>query len=144
LRRSKVATPSDVHREYIGAILARDWDKVKGMIHPDYTYASGDGLEMPGADVALQVAQTYTAAFPDLRIDIKQIHVAGNVAVAEFIASGTHNGELMGISPTGKSVTMPVCNVLEVRDGRIYREREYFDQMTMLAQLGLASPPGHA
>jgi ketosteroid isomerase-like protein len=30
-----------------------------------------------------------------------------------------------------------VCDVIEVRDGKVYREREYYDQMTMMQQLGV-------
>ncbi|MBI5285700.1 MAG: ketosteroid isomerase, partial [Chloroflexi bacterium] len=36
------------------------------------------------------------------------------------------------------------CNVLEVRDGKIYREREYMDMFTMMAQLGVAGIPAAA
>jgi limonene-1,2-epoxide hydrolase len=34
-------------------------------------------------------------------------------------------------------MNIPVCNVLEVRDGKIYREREYMDMATMMVQLGV-------
>ena len=35
-------------------------------------------------------------------------------------------------------VEISICNVMELRDGKIYREREYMDRLTMLEQLGLA------
>lgn len=54
---------------------------------------------------------------------------------------GVHHGELMGMAPTGKSVDLFVCNVCEVRDGKVYREREYFDAMAMMTQLGVVTPP---
>ncbi len=40
-------------------------------------------------------------AFPDGKIEIRSIHVSGETAVIEFVARGTHEGELMGIAPTG-------------------------------------------
>jgi predicted ester cyclase len=58
--------------------------------------------------------------------------------VIEFTASGTQTGELSGIPPTGRSVSADVCNVVEVRDGKIYREREYYDVMGLMQQLGVA------
>ena len=56
----------------------------------------------------------------------------------------THQGELMGIAPTGRRVEVPVCNVIEVRDGKIYAEREYFDTAHLMQQLGVAAGPAHA
>jgi predicted ester cyclase len=50
---------------------------------------------------------------------------------------GTHTGPLQDIAPTGRSVALPGCNVIELRDGLIYREADYFDTATMLKQLGV-------
>ncbi len=47
----------------------------------------------------------------------------------------------MGIAPTGKSIDVCVCNVMEIRDGKIHREREYFDALTMMTQLGVVQDP---
>jgi len=66
------------------------------------------------------------------------------VAVAELVFRGTHTGELMGIAPTGRRVELNVCNVMGIRDGKVYREREYYDAMAMMVQLGVATPPGEA
>jgi len=38
-------------------------------------------------------------------------------------------------------VSIPVCHVIELRDGKIYREREYMDMMNMMTQLGVAKAP---
>ena len=62
----------------------------------------------------------------------------------EFIGKGTHNGDLMGVAPTGRHVSLPVCNVIEIRDGKILAEREYMDVMTMMAQLGQVPSPATA
>ncbi len=86
----------------------------------------------------------YAAAFPDGHIEVRATYVQGDTAVSEFRATGTHRGELMGIPPTGKRVSLVICNVMEVRDGKVYREREYFDGSSMLAQLGVLTSPLHA
>jgi steroid delta-isomerase-like uncharacterized protein len=133
---------TDIHRQYLDAILAHDWERVKELLHPEYTYTGSDGKEMPGPEAALAIAQTMTGAFPDLNVEIKGVYTAGNVAIGELVASGTHQGELTGIAPTGKRVTLPVALILELRDGKIYREREYYDVMSMMQQLGVVSTPG--
>ncbi len=77
-------------------------------------------------------------------MEVQRIHTDGNTAIAEMAATGTHNGNLLGIAPTGKRVNIVICNVMEVRDGRIYREREYLDMFSMLSQIGVVSLPGRA
>lgn len=110
---------------------------MRDLMHPDYSYTGGDGQEQKGPEAGMAVAHMFANAFPDGRISIVSIKEAGDTIFVEFIGRGTHEGELMGIAPTGRSMTLPVCNVLEVRDGKIYREREYMDMATMMIQLGV-------
>ena len=49
-----------------------------------------------------------------------------------------------GIAPTGRQITIPVCNVMEVRDGKLYAEREYMDMLHMMQQLGVVPAPATA
>jgi len=32
---------------------------------------------------------------------------------------------------------VPICNVIELRDGKVYREREYMDMLAIMSQLGV-------
>lgn len=122
----------------------RDFARMRELMHPEYSYTGGDGQEQKGPDAGLAVAHMFADAFPDGRIDIVNIKEAGDTAMVEFVGRGTHKGELMGIAPTGKTLTLPVCNVMEVRDGKIYREREYMDMMTLMTQLGVMPAPAAA
>ena len=125
-------------REMVEAVRSRDFDGLRALYHPDYSYMGADGIEMQGADAGVDVAKTYTTAFPDLELEVRHQFSAGDdVAIMEFTARGTHEGELEGIAPTGKSVEIFVCNVLEVRDDKILREREYFDALSLMRQLGV-------
>ena len=133
-----MTTASTLFDDYIQAILARDWTKMESLLHPRYTYTGSNGEEQVGAAAARAQAEPFVTAFADLQMDVKRVHTAGDTSVFEFVATGTHTGDLMGMAPTGKGITMPVCNVIEVRDGKIYREREYYDTMHLMAQLGLS------
>lgn len=132
-----MSDPAAIARQYLEAVPRREFDKVRELMHPQYSYTGGDGQRQEGADAGIAVAQMYTTAFPDVKLDIKGIHAAGNVAVVEFVANGTHQGELMGIAPTGRKISVPVCIALEFRDGKIIAEREYFDSAVMMQQLGV-------
>ena len=134
----------DVAREYVESWNSRNFDRMRDLMHPDYTYTGGDGQEQKGPEAGLAVTRMFADAFPDGRVNITSIKQIGDTTVVEFIGRGTHQGDLMGIAPTGKSVSIPVCDVFEVRDGKIYREREYMDMMTMMVQLGVATVPSAA
>ena len=131
----------DVVKESLDAWNSRNFDRMRDLMHPGYTYTGGDGREQKGPEAGLAVARMFATAFPDGRIDVVNIKESGDTVLVEFIGRGTHKGDMMGIAPTGRSVTIPVCDVLEVRDGKIYREREYIDMAHVLTQLGVTRIP---
>jgi steroid delta-isomerase-like uncharacterized protein len=89
-----------------------------------------------GVDAIMAINQGFATGMSDAHIDIKSIHSAGNTAVIEFTGTGTHDGDLMGIAASGKKLSMPVCNVIDVKDGKILAEREYMDMMHLMQQIG--------
>ena len=137
-----MANASDIHRQILDAWNRRDWESYRSFLHSDYRYIGPDGKELAGPEAGLNLAKMYANAFPDGKIEIKNVFVAGTTAVCEFVARGTHKGDLKGVAPTGKRVEINVCNVMEVRDGKSYREREYMDMLTMMVQVGAVKPPG--
>jgi ketosteroid isomerase-like protein len=115
------------------------------MCHADYTFMGGDGKEIGGGpEVAVGVSQMYASAFPDGVMTVKRVYSQGDTAIAELEGRGTHRGDFMGIPGTGRPVTVTICNVIELRAGKIYREREYLDSLAILTQIGATSVPGQA
>jgi steroid delta-isomerase-like uncharacterized protein len=139
-----MADVESIARQYHDAWNSRDWDTYKGMLHADYSYTGGDGERLDGPDAGLGVGQMFATAFPDGKIDTQRIHVAGNTAIVEFIGRGTHQGDLMGIAPTGKAIAIPVVDILEIRDEKIAAEREVMDFAHMMQQLGVMPAPATA
>ena len=133
-----MANPESVAREAIEAIQRNDMTRYKELLHPEYSYRSGDNQVQRGQDAGIAVVQMYRTAFPDdMKIDVQRIHTSGDTAIMEFIGKGTHRGELAGIAPTGRRVEIPVITVLEIRDGKIHTEREYMDSAYLMQQLGV-------
>ncbi len=139
-----MSDPTTIARETFDAWNRRDWDTLRRMLHAGYSYTGGDGQRQDGPEAGLALYQMYAAAFPDGKIDIQHVHTVGDVVVTEFIARGTHQGDLMGIAPTGRRMEMPVCSVMEMRDGKVHTEREYFDMAHMMQQLGVMPAPATA
>jgi len=133
-----MANAESVAREAIDAINSNDMTRYRELIHPEYSYTGGDGQTQRGQDAAIAIVQMYRTAFPDdMALDVQHVHSAGDTAIVEFIGKGTHRGELAGIAPTGRRMELPVVTVLEIRDGKIHTEREYFDSGYMMQQLGV-------
>ena len=101
----------------------------------------GTGDVFKGREGALKYNQNWADGFPDGRITVDNMVASGDTVVVEFSGHGTHTGTLqtsMGDIPaTGKSLTLHLCDVLEFRDGKIVRQRSYFDTGSLMAQLGL-------
>jgi carboxymethylenebutenolidase len=66
--------------------------------------------------------------------------------VDEIVVSFTHDVEmdavLPGVPPTGRSVRLPFCVVVEFEGGRIAHEHIYWDQASLLAQIGMLDRAG--
>ena len=64
--------------------------------------------------------------------------------VDELVLSFTHDMEmpqlLPGIAPTGKHVRLAFCVVVGFQNGKVSHERIYWDQASLLVQVGLLDP----
>jgi predicted ester cyclase len=81
-------------------------------------------------------------AFPDLKVTSEFELADGDKVVMRWTAAGTHNGELMGIPPTGKRVQMTGISISRVAGGKIVEEWNETDQMNLMQQLGVVPAPG--
>jgi steroid delta-isomerase-like uncharacterized protein len=104
--------------------------------------------EMPGLaptkEGVLDMFRMYRAAFPDMRMDAEEVLVSGNKTVTRVRATGTHEGELMGMPPTGKSVDVKLIDIMQFDDTGMIREHwGIVDMWSMMQQLGAIpeSPP---
>jgi steroid delta-isomerase-like uncharacterized protein len=86
----------------------------------------------------------YQAAFPDLRMTPEDVLSSGDKAVARVRATGTHQGEFMGMPATGKSVDVQLIDIMRFGDDGLVREHwGVIDALTLMQQLGVvpAGPP---
>lgn len=134
----------DIVRQEMEAINRRDFDKVRELKHEQYSFTGPDGQKHQGKQAGIEMAEFYIHSFPDLHFEIKHMITQGNEVVVEYITSGTHQGELMGFAPTYRNGSIPVCSIFEIRDEKIYSERQYFDNASILSQIGIEIGHEHA
>jgi steroid delta-isomerase-like uncharacterized protein len=80
-------------------------------------------------------------AFPDQRNELLALHHADDAVLVEAVVRGTHRGPLRSLPPTGREFVLPILAIFEFDGGKLNCERVYFDQMTVLRQLGIARDP---
>ncbi len=86
----------------------------------------------------------YRAAFPDLRMDPEDVVASGDKVVARVRATGTHEGEFMGMPPTGKRIDVQLIDIMRFADdGRVHEHWGVVDMLAMMQQLGVVpeGPP---
>lgn len=131
-----MSSATSVATAYVDAWNRRDWSALRETLSDDFTFMGRDGeMRIDGPDAEVAASQSWVAAFPDAVLELQHVHDAGEVAIYEAIGRGTHSGAFMGIAPTGRSVAVPVCNVLTVRNGKIVIGREYLDRLSLVEQL---------
>ena len=82
------------------------------------------------------------AAFPDLEWTIEDQVAEGDKVAVYFVWRGTHQGEFLGIPPTGKRVTVPGMGFDYCAAGQCKASRFMMDTMSLMQQLGVVPPPG--
>lgn len=90
-----------------------------------------------GQEGARQFFQVYVGAFPDLRFDLEQVLSDGDHVVVRWKSAGTQRGDLPGIPATNRTTSLHGCSVSEVKGGKIKRAWVYFDNASMMRQLGV-------
>ena len=91
----------------------------------------------PTRDGVKEFFRMYLAAFPDLRFDPEDVLSSGDKVVARTKATGTHEGEFMGMPPTGKRVDVQLIDIVRFGDDGLAHEHwGVFDALAMMQQLG--------
>jgi steroid delta-isomerase-like uncharacterized protein len=93
--------------------------------------------DVHGPEGFKQYVGMYRAAFPDLHVQIEDQLAEGDRVATRWTGTGTHDGELAGIAPTGKRVTVPGMEIVRIANGRLVEGWEGYDSGTLMRQLGV-------
>jgi steroid delta-isomerase-like uncharacterized protein len=121
---------------------AREFDAVAELMADDGEIVLvGSDTRFRGRDGSLEFSHMWADGFPDGKVTIDRTIASGDNVVVEYTGTGTQTGTLRGpggdIPATGRSVTLHLCDVHEIRDGKIRKVSSYFDSASLLEQLGV-------
>jgi steroid delta-isomerase-like uncharacterized protein len=126
-------------RDFIDALFSKgDLDAVDRYLSDDFFDhdppfggpSDRDGMRSAGA--------LFRTACPDWHSRPALMIAEDDLVVEQFTASGTHQGDLMGVPGTGREISLPGINIFRVRDGRITERWGRLDELGLLQQLGRA------
>ena len=100
-------------------------------------HAPMSGAEFQGPDGYVEMLSHVRKSFPDVRWEVEDVVGEGNVLVARFVITGTHQGEFQGIAPTGRVVRISAMNLYRLKAGKVMREFAQFDHWSLMWQLGV-------
>jgi len=122
---------------------ATDRDGWAALYTDDVVYEAPGGARISGlADLKEQYFDALVTAAPDRASRDVVLFAEGDHVVEEARYTGTHTGtwrspDGVEIPATGRSLDFPFVGVFRVENGKISAIRIYYDQMEVLAQLGM-------
>jgi steroid delta-isomerase-like uncharacterized protein len=112
------------------------------LLHQEFALHTPLPTPGPGIEAMNNVITTCRAAFHGLQVTIEDIKADGDTVTARFTARGVHQGEFMGLPPTGKSITMTGIEMFRIKEGKIAELWGEANLMGLMQQLGIV--PGAA
>ncbi|WP_067182984.1 nuclear transport factor 2 family protein [Microtetraspora niveoalba] len=126
---------------HTAAFNDHDIEALLRVVSPGAVWISPEGPAEGHEEIASHIGQFFTA-FPDVRAVVWETIDHGDLAAEELMMVGTHGGTYLmpggrAVPGTGRPIQLRCCSMCTVEDGLIVSLRFYFDQLELLAQLGL-------
>jgi steroid delta-isomerase-like uncharacterized protein len=120
-----------------------DFDALVKLVGPDVEVVMPGGLHLRGPAELRPVLEAYRNGFPEMRHEITSAIESNDAIAIELQITMPHTGVFMTaageLPPTGKTVLLKACDVVRLApDGSIASWHSYFDQASLMGQLGLA------
>jgi predicted ester cyclase len=123
-------------REFYNEVMQEgNFAKLDELIAPAFVDHQPAPGQAPGAEGVKQFVTAMRAAVTGLQVTVEHIVAEGDKVVAHVSMRGKHTGELMGMPPSGKDVTMRVSDLVRMENGKAV-ERWGVEDMSGLSGQG--------
>ena len=120
---------------WLAAGDAGDLDAFDALLHPDSVIHAPLGLSTASAEEEKAVWKDALAAMPDLRHDVQEVVVDGDVEMARVVVTGTMSENFAGVEGTGRSFQIDQAVITHLRDGKVIEAWEIADIAALRAQV---------
>jgi len=119
-----------------------DFEAYKAVVAPEYVwYVPSMSTEPNSREETIEFGKMMRIAFPDFSYSIEELIAVEDRVISLFIFRGTHEGELQGIPATGNKIEFSGVMISRIENGKIVEDKEEFDQLGMMMQLGMELKP---
>jgi steroid delta-isomerase-like uncharacterized protein len=109
------------------------------LVEPDALIRTPLSIEATGAQKLKEVFVNLHRVYSDLHIRIEDLIAEGDKVVGRNSVTGTHQGDFMGLPPTGRSVTYNEMFIFRFANGRIVETWGVVDVFSQMKQLGVVA-----
>ena len=90
----------------------------------------------PGPEGFAEVVGVFRRGFPDLVIYVEEVIASGTMVSTRGYFSGTHQGEFMGVQPSGESILVKYIDQWRIQDGQASESWVSIDLLSLMQQVG--------
>jgi predicted ester cyclase len=119
-----------------------DVSVVDELIAPDFFNHAAPPATSRGPESMRWLATMLRTTFSDLHFTIEELVAEGDIVAGRLIMSGTHEGAIMGMPPTGCSVRQDHMHFVRLRDGKAVEHWGKRDDLGMMQQMSVIPEPG--
>jgi steroid delta-isomerase-like uncharacterized protein len=118
-------------------------DLLDELLAPDYVNHTLATPDLPsGPEGVREVVSMFRTAMPDLKVVIEDMIAEGDKVATRYALEGTHEGELFGVAPTGKHLSIKSMTVERLSGGKIVEHWRVTEELDMMRQLDAIGVPG--
>ena len=117
-------------------------DALDEICSPDFVNHSAPPGVPSNCEGVKQLTAMFRQAFPDSYFTVADMMAERDRVATRKTFHGTHQGEFMGILPTGQQVSMGLIDIVRIADGRVVEHWSMGDNLGMMQQLGIVPRPG--
>jgi hypothetical protein len=145
-RRNQMSTTEEASnnaavRRFVDVISTGDAEVISKAIDesvdPDVLIHMPLPIQATGAQALKQVWAMLLRGLPDVHVTVEDLIAEGDKIVSRNTVTGTHQGEYMGLPPTGKSITYNEIFIFRFTNGRIAEMWGVVDVFSQMKQLGV-------
>jgi predicted ester cyclase len=114
--------------------IAKTIDEI---VAPDAVIRTPLPIDATGAELLKQVWAMLLRVYPDIHLTVDDVIAEGDKVVARNTVTGTHQGEFMGVGPTGTSVTYNEIFIFRFAAGRVVETWGVVDVYAQMKQIGV-------
>ncbi len=119
-----------------------NFDVFDEVVAPDVVDHDPAPEQGPGPQGFKDMFATMRSAFPDMEVTPEHMTATEDDVALAYTITGTHQGEFLGVEPTGRRITARGVQIGRFEKGRLAERWGSSDQRAILQQLGAEPPTG--